>query len=103
VDDMTYPQPVDHVAESSAEDEREATTEPGLRLGSQPTEPTDNSQAYAQSQHSEQPLLPARCIGQETEGRTGVEQQRDVENRQHLNTLVQTEVLHHPCLGSLIE
>ena len=69
VDDVAQAQPVDHVAERAAEDQRQAAASSALRARSRRRSQTSSADAHHERQRREQPALPARGIGQEAEGR----------------------------------
>jgi len=95
--------PVEHVTERTAQNERQRDREQPLSSAAQLAQPHQDRHAHQDREHGESPDLPARTPIEEAESGAGVEHQRDIQDGQDAVRLVRFEIRHHPRLDELIE
>jgi hypothetical protein len=101
VDDPAVPDAVDHVADRTAEDEREGPAEQTL-AAVVPQHP-DNEDRRRGAEADEEPALPARRAGEKRKRRSGVVYANQVEERSDGSAVTELECADHEQLGQLVE
>ena len=104
IDDVTDPQPVDHIAQRAAQDQRQTAAQQPLRARSQAPQPAENGHSR---RPSARPANSQRCqpeaLARKLKAAPVLYIKRDIQYRQHVHTLVHAEVLHDPGLRDLID